>query len=337
LISGIKQIESKAVGLDGPILIFGAGGFIGVNLLTALLKERRDVYGVSQDPKRNWRFRAAQIPEENLLSCDINEYPLLVELVKEVRPKTVFNLAAYGAYSKQKEFQKIHLTNYNATIDVIECLKSIGFSVYVHAGSSSEYGINSCKPEESSELLPNSHYAVSKAAAYYALKYYGKIEKLPVLHLRLYSAYGPWEEPDRLIPLLIAYARKKDWPMLVEENISRDFIYVDDVVDAMISVAAQASPKVFGDAFNVGSGQKTTIRELVETTGKVFEISKVPQFGSMDNRKWDLPEWYADVNRIQNTFGWKSNTPLHIGLYNVAKWQELVGFDDAFWNWMKRL
>ena len=193
-----EKINDCIASLEGPIFIFGAGGFIGINLFNTLFAKRKDVYAITQDPRNNWRLLVNYVPKENVISCDINDLTLLKDLFKDYQPKTIFNLAAYGAYSKQKEYKKIYATNFNSVVNIIEFLKEYGFSAYVHAGSSSEYGLNCTAPHEDEPLVPNSHYAVSKVAAYYSCKYYGQIEQLPVAYLRLYSAYGAWEEPDRL-------------------------------------------------------------------------------------------------------------------------------------------
>ena len=207
-------------------MVLGAGGFIGTNLLLSLLKYRPDVVGVSQDPANNWRFLAAAVPLAQIRSCDISDFTQVCGLIEQENPATIFNLAAYGAYSKQREYKKIYSVNFNAAIDILELVRHRKIAAYVQAGSSAEYGLNSASPAESSELRPNSHYAVSKAALSLAVKYYREVEKLPVVHLRLYSVYGPWEEPDRLFPVLIAHARNQKLPPLVEAEVSREFVQV---------------------------------------------------------------------------------------------------------------
>ncbi|MCF8299165.1 MAG: NAD-dependent epimerase/dehydratase family protein [Saprospiraceae bacterium] len=321
--------------LKGPIMIFGAGGFIGVNLLKTILNYRDDVFGVSQEHNNNWRFVATSCPKSNLRTCDISHKKNLKELIKEIKPKTVFNLAAYGAYSKQKEYDKIYRTNFIASVDIVEALKETGFEVFIQAGSSSEYGLNSIAPSEDTNLIPNSHYAVSKTAIYHAIKYFGEIEKLPVAHLRLYSGYGPWEEPDRLIPVLLSNARKGKFPALVQPEISRDFIHVKDIVSAFVSVASEMKEKHYGQAFNVGTGIKTTIKELALLVKEILQIENNPKFGNMENRNWDLPDWFANPQKIINEIGWKPEISLKDGIIDTITWQKEVNFDDAFWNRQK--
>jgi len=334
-VTNSPHISEQIKQLKGPIFIFGAGGFIGVNLLKSILLERSDVFAITQDPRNNWRLLVNYIPVKNIISCDINEITILKDLFQEYQPKTIFNLAAYGAYSKQKEYKKIYATNFNSVVNIIELLKAYGFDAYVHAGSSSEYGINSAAPDEEEPLVPNSHYAVSKVASYYSCKYYGKIEQLPVAHLRLYSAYGAWEEPDRLIPVLVSAARKGQYPPLVDPDISRDFIDVADVCDAFILAACNIQ-NIKGEAFNIGTGTKTTIRELALIIKDTFNISTEPTFGSMPNRNWDVKDWYANAAKAKKLLQWEATTSLKDGLLRAEQWQAEVKFDTAFWNWNKQ-
>ena len=322
-----KKTEEFLKKIEGPILIFGAGGFIGINALKSILMYRNDVYGVSRNYENNWRVLAAKIKKENLLQCDIENLKDVQKLIKKIQPKTVFNFAAYGAYSKQKDYKKIYNVNVNSTADILEVLKTQKFKCYVHAGTQSEYGLITNGPKEDSELIPNSHYAVSKVSDFYLLKYYGKVEKLPVVHLRIYSAYGPWEEPDRLIPVLISSARSGTFPNLVSPNISRDFVYVKDVVRAFILSAAKINPKIYGEAFNVGTEKKTTIRDLTYLVKEIFKIKTDPIFGTMKNRDWDLENWYSNSQKINKLIGWRPNINLKQGLLETSHWQESVFYD----------
>ncbi len=307
--------------LKGPILIFGAGGFIGFNLLLELLKKRTDVFGITHNPENNWRLKTGKVPATNILKCDINDLRQLTKIINQTQPKTIFNLAAYGAYSHQQSPTKIYETNFTSTLNSLECLKITGFEAYVYAGSSSEYGYNCAAPKEQSELLPNSHYAVSKAAVSHLITYYGKVENLPVVHLRLYSAYGPWEEPIRLIPQLVLNAKCKTFPPLVNPTISRDYVYVEDIVRALISSALHIQ-KTKGSIYNIATGKKTTIRKLSLVFKRITGIQDSPHFSTMPNKKWDLTNWYGDALKFKKATQWTPITSLIQGIKKTIRWHK---------------
>lgn len=315
-------IEKKLKKLKGPIIVFGAGGFIGANLLYVLLLYRKDVYGVSRDIKNNWRFNELKIAKKNLIQGNILVQDEVEKIIKKIKPRTIFNLSAYGAYSKQKDVLNIYQTNFIATVELLELLKTYGFDAYIHAGSSSEYGLNSNKPAESGKLLPNSHYAVSKLNVAHLLHYYGKLEALPVIHTRLYAVYGPYEEQDRLITNLIQHARFKKFPPFASSTISRDFIYTTDVISAFITLAYSMNKKFYGEVFNIGTGKKTTLRKLVALAKKLFAIQEDAIFKSAEHKNWDHGKaWYANIKRMQKVFHWNPKINLKDGLQMVRQWQ----------------
>lgn len=303
----------------GPILIFGAGGFIGFNLLLTLLKKRSDVFGVSHNPKNNWRLQTGLVPNQNIMICDMNNKEQLATLIKKIKPKTIFNLAAYGAYSSQQNPNKIYETNFLSTVHSIEIAKQYGFDAYVYAGTSSEYGLNCASPKENEELIPNSHYAVSKAAVAHLIQYYGQIEKLPITHLRLYSAYGPWEEPKRLIPQLVVNAERGTFPPLVNPNISRDYVYIDDVVDSFILTALNCEA-MKGTIYNVATAKKTTIKDITRIMQKLVTIKTRPVFSTMPDRDWDLSNWYGTAKKFKKLVGWEPKNAIELGLKKTILW-----------------
>src|SRR5438105_4000990 len=107
-----KLAQKKCLKLKGPILIIGAGGFIGFNLLLSLLTIRDDVFGVSRNPENNWRFKRLKLPNKNILQCDLQDAKATELLIKKINPQTIFNLAAYGAYARQKNILQIYKTNF---------------------------------------------------------------------------------------------------------------------------------------------------------------------------------------------------------------------------------
>jgi dolichol-phosphate mannosyltransferase len=142
-----------------------------------------------------------------------------------------------------------------------------------------------------------------------------------VTTLRLYSVYGPWEEPTRLIPRLIVEGRRGKWPPLAAPATARDFVYVDDAVEAFLLAAKPAEGK-FGAVYNVGTGCQTTLAEAAHAAGKMFDLQAEPQWGDMADRIWDTTCWVADNRLIQEELGWRPQTEFRDGLRKTREWYE---------------
>ena len=172
------DINKHILSLEGPILVLGASGFIGANLFKMLLSKRDDVYGVCRLEK-GWRLD--DVDNKNIFHTDVNDSVALKNLINTITPRTVFDFISYGAYSFEGSHEMVYQTNFLALTNIITLLEEKGVSAYIHAGTSSEYGLNSKQPKEDSSLEPNSHYASSKIAASYFLKSVIEKEKSLVL------------------------------------------------------------------------------------------------------------------------------------------------------------
>ena len=164
-------LAEKIRRLQGPILILGASGFVGANLMRSLFALRQDVYGTTTR-KPAWRLE--DLPDDHVRMVDLLIESNLDALLDELRPRTIFDCVAYGAYSFEVDSQLIYRTNFNFLTQLLTKLETRSIACFVHAGSSSEYGDNAAGPTERSPLEPNSDYAVSKIAAANLLYYYGK-------------------------------------------------------------------------------------------------------------------------------------------------------------------
>jgi len=304
--------------MQGPILIVGVAGFIGASLFYTLRKYRPDVYGCSRNPQSNWRF--ANQEQKNISHIDITDFDNVKLLIDHLKPMTIINFAAYGAYSRQVDAERIHQTNYIGTLHLLRALADTGCAAFIQAGSSSEYGLNCTAPSEADEAIPNSHYAVSKLAASSLIKYYGKILHFPCVNLRLYSIYGPWEEKDRLIPTLIEHGLSGNYPNFVNKDISRDFVYVDDCNAAIVRATQTICKTHPGISVNIASGVKTTLEQVAYAAQTVFDIKEAPAFGNMPNRRWDLSDWYGDPSAARKWMNWKTKISFEEGLRLNAEW-----------------
>lgn len=318
------QIKQETVQLPGPILVFGAGGFMGSNLVRQLLKYRTDVYAVTSKVFIPWRLE--NIETKHILQCDITLRDSVEALFAQYSPKTVFNFAAYGAYSKQDIASKIYKTNFLGLFHLLETAVDYPVSAFVHAGSSSEYGFNCSAPDETDELQPNSHYAVSKAAAAQLVFFYGKVKKLPIVNLRFYSVYGPYEEPDRLVPRLIQAALNETYPPLVQPDISRDFIYIQDALLATLRAANSNYLYIAGESINIASGIRTTLKDMVNRVRLLFDLKEEPPWGEMPNRHWDLKNWYGKTDKARKLLQWEAQISLEQGLKETEAWQKQYSY-----------
>jgi len=311
-----SNFRTKVLQLQGPILVLGASGFVGANLLRLLLRFRADAYGTSSTASA-WRLEG--VPAENVIPGDLLIEQSLTALLDAARPRTVFNCVAFGAYSFQTDVGLIYRTNVDLTARLIEDLRARGVQRYVHAGSSSEYGDDASGPPEETPLHPNSHYSVSKGAAAGLIYYAGKKLGFGCVNLRLYSIYGPYEDSSRLVPTVVLKGLQGEHSQFVDPEISRDFLYVDDACEAFIDAALNLPEANYGDSFNIGSGIKTTIGEFAELCKEMFNLPGEPAF-TMPNRSWDVARWYANPAKAEAELGWQARTTLRHGMERMAAW-----------------
>ena len=306
--------------LQGPVLVLGASGFVGANLMQSLIAVRRDVYGTTTR-KPAWRLE--DLPDDHVRMVDLLIESDLDALLTSVNPRTVFNCVAHGAYSFETDSQLIYRTNFQLITRLLARLETGPIACYVHAGSSSEYGDNASGPAECSPLAPNSDYAVSKTAAAQLIYFYGKRKRFPCTNLRLYSVFGPNEDSSRLIPNVIRHGLQGNYPEFVKPDVSRDFIFTEDVTAAFIHTALNLTPAHYGESFNIGTGRKTTIREVAETARGLFGIAAEPSF-TMPERSWDVQDWYANIEKARTMLKWEPRTSFRDGLKRTIAWYQAL-------------
>lgn len=310
------------------VLITGGGGFVGANLARRLVRNGDDVHLLIRGAHDAWRIEAIQ-PEISLHAADLEDAPAVMHAVERIRPDWVFHLAAHGAYSWQTKLHRIVSTNVVGTANLVEACLRTGFEVFVNTGSSSEYGLKDHPPAEEEALEPNSYYAVAKASATFLCRYTARSRNVRMPTLRLYSVYGPYEEPNRLVPSLIIHGLRGELPPLTDPNTVRDFVYVDDVVDAYLLAATRRGDDP-GAIYNVGSGIQTPLRAIVELARRALGIAVEPLWASMPERAWDASAWVADTRKISGELGWRPVHTIGEGFRRTVDWlrgdQALVGF-----------
>ena len=296
------------------ICVLGASGFVGANVSEYLNKNDYQVVGIGTS-KKPWRMDNLNI---DYVSVSRNS---LVDELNNLNPKILINLVAHGGYSFQKNSKRIIDANLTLTEEIASwALKNN--AIIIHAGSSSEYGRNSSAPLENSEPFPNSLYSITKLASTQLLQHLSTLGLKSVV-LRLYSIYGPKEDPSRLMPSVIRGMFSKDWPKFTDPRIGRDFLYVqdlNDVIEIIIQKYKSENNQNF-EIYNVGSGKLTRIGDLVNILTTDFGMPFQDK-NDYKPRDWDVFDWYANIDKIQDHFNWKPKVDLKNGLNLMKKWYE---------------
>ncbi|HEY7818561.1 MAG TPA: NAD-dependent epimerase/dehydratase family protein, partial [Vicinamibacteria bacterium] len=279
------------------VLVTGAAGFVGAVLVRKLREEGHAVEAVVRPGGDRWRLEGVDVP---LHAADLSDGASVEALVDRIRPEWIFHLAAHGAYPSQKDVPTMVRTNVIGTLNLVESCLRAGFEAFVNTGSSSEYGFTDHAPSEDEEPRPNSDYAATKLTTTLYGSAVAERHQVRLSTLRLYSVYGPFEEPTRLLPVLAVQGMEGKLPALVSPDVSRDFVHVDDVVEAYLAAA-----KGPAGVYNVGTGKQITIRDAVEMARRVLSISAEPHWGTMPDRSWDSRVWVADARKIQRELGWR--------------------------------
>jgi UDP-glucose 4-epimerase len=298
-------------------VVTGAGGFIGANLVRTLLARGHTPVAFVRPGAPPWRLRDVA-SELEIVPIDLRDTERTITEITRRASDTLFHLASSGAYSWQQDLDTMLAVNVRC-LDALLTAARQASARLVNAGSSSEYGLSDHPSAESDRLEPNSCYAVTKAAATHLCRLAAASHGQVAITLRLYSIYGPWEDPRRLMPVMVRDALAGTWPPLVSPDTARDFVWVDDACDALIAAAELDLPDP-GTILNVASGTQTTVRMLVELARDLFDVAAEVRWGEFAARSWDSTTWVGDPSLSREVLGWQARTPVRDGLKQMATW-----------------
>ena len=262
-------------------LITGAAGFLGSHLANNLAREGHQVRGLDDLSAGDPQMLS---PDVLFTRGDVNDRPRLWTLLQDV--DCVYHLAARVLVPESVLYpREYNTTNVGGTVSLMEAMRDVGVRRVVFISSGAVYGTQAEQPvRETAFPNPRSPYAVSKLAAEYYVRTIGDLWGIETTSLRVFNAYGPGQHlPASHAPVIPNFLRQAmrggTLVMHGDGNQTRDYVYVDDVISAML--AASTAPGINHLAINVGSGNETSLRDVVrlvmEVTGRKLEVIENPR------------------------------------------------------------
>lgn len=301
------------------ILITGATGFVGANLARRVVKEDFEVHILIRQNSNLWRIKDT-ILKLHLHQVDILQKRLLKKQLQKIKPQIIFHLANTPLYGGIHPSVRPYIdVNLVGTINLIEACDDIDYECFINTGSSAEYGPKMTIMKEDDICQPLSLYAVTKLAGTNYASYYGRENKKPIITFRLFSPFGPYDDPKRLVSQVIYNALANKKIFLSNPKAVRDYIYINDVADAYIKAIAKAKDYP-GEIFNLGSGQETPIEKVVEEILKLTKSKSIIRWGMLKTRPFESKKWQGDIEKVTKAFNWRPKYSLTTGIKETVEW-----------------
>lgn len=317
-LSGLSRLKRGAGGADHrgvgdatSLLVTGASGFVGARLVRLALERGHSVTAVVRPGSRVVRL-APVLGELELVRVDINDAWALERVVAERRPRACVHLAAVGAVVRENDLGRVLQTNAVACAQLAAALGRAGCARLITAGSSSEYGSVEGPMDERQAARPDDPYGVAKLAGGLLAALSARCYGMESAHLRLFSVYGPGEDPRRLVPAVVdALLAGRPLDLTAGEQV-RDFVYVDDVAEALLEAVHR--PGLDGVTVNVGTGIQTSVRDLCTMVADLTGGHELLRFGARPYRPGERFNWRASTRLAEEILGWRAQTALRDGL-----------------------
>lgn len=324
------------------ILVTGTAGFIGFHLAKKLLERGDEVIGLDnindyydvnlkyarlgelgidkKDLADNRLATSNKYPKHKFVKMDLADKEQIENLFKNEKFDAVCNLAAQAGvrYSIENPDAYIH-SNIIGFMNILECCRHYGVQNLCYASSSSVYGLNTKQPFSTTDKTdtPISLYAATKKSNELMAHTYSHLYGIKTTGLRFFTVYGPWGRPD-MSPMLFADAITQDREIKVfnHGDMSRDFTYIDDIVDGIINVIDNPSEKY--SVYNIGNNTPVQLLDFIATIEDNFGKTAKKIF--MDMQPGDVKSTYADIDDLSRDFNYKPDTSLADGIGEFVKW-----------------
>ena len=297
--------------LKKNILIVGGTGFIGYHLARKSLRKGWKVTSISSKKPKKIRY----LPKVKYMLCDITKKKSLKKSIRK-NFDYVVNLGGYVDHSNKKKTFDSHYTGCKNLAEIFIKKMPVAF---LQMGSSIEYGKIKSPQKENARCNPKSIksiYGKAKLLSSMYLINLFKKKNFPSTILRLYLAYGPRQDINRFIPIIIKNCIKNKKFNCSEGNQYRDFVHVDDVVNAILKSLINKNAR--GQIINVGSGKPRKIRNIIEHIKKISK-GGYPQFGKIKLRKDEILKLYPNIKKAKNKINWRPKIPFDKGLKSTIK------------------
>ena len=305
------------------VLVTGATGLIGARALGALAEAGHEVHATTRgdadhDPRATWH------------SIDLLDPDASGPLVRQVRPTHLLHLAwgvEHGSFWTSPDNERWR----DASLALVRAFADNGGERAVMAGTCAEYDWSRLDPsggdasrcrEDATPLGPHTLYGATKHATHAAAGAYAAQTGMSLAWGRLFFLYGPREQPTRLVPAVVRALLAGRPADTTDGAQIRDFLYVQDVADAF---AALVDSDARG-AVNIGSGEETTVRRVVDEIAQQIGAPELVRWGAVERSPTDPPILLADVRRLRDEVGFVPRTSLRDGIaQTIAWWRESPG------------
>ena len=312
------------------VLVTGGTGFLGHHVVKALLDRKAAVTLLIQSNEKIWRLDEDIQSRVNIIEADLTNREETKKAVQGVQPEIIIHFAGWMERRRDVAIlDDMYGHHVSSTINLILAANPEITKLILNTGTSEEYGEQADPFVETLPIDPVSPYSASKGAATVMATYLSKAIGLPVVIMRPFITYGPGQVYDTLIPFLIKGVLQKKTVELTEGLQYRDFIFVDDLVSCYLAVIKNAESIEFPQVFNVGTGQKARVRDVIETIADITNGRNYLKIGARPMRPGEPESMMADIQKANEFLGWSPKVSLKEGLgKTIAWWLE----HEEIWN-----